>query len=310
MTWRAFASAAALWILLTQGAVAQVTVLTRFDAAAGEHAENLAVAADGAVFVSLLTGGLYIRAANGDERRLRVGGPHASLTGLAIDRDGHVLVGVDRRGGEGPKGVWRLDPTTGRAEQVVSLPSTAMVNGVAVDGEGRIYVADSHGVVWRADRPGAIPARWLTGRAVVPRARRAMVDGRPGPTLAVGPNGLKVRGDELYVSLSGQARIIAVPIGDRPGRVRTVARSVYVDDFAFDGEGRLVVASDRRQVLATRIERLDEHGRPTALTTDSDQLQQPSAIALDPRVDGFLITTLGLFGAQQRPALFSLPAKP
>jgi DNA-binding beta-propeller fold protein YncE len=302
----AFTWILAVWVGAPSPLAAEVGVVTRFDAAAGEHAENVVIAADGTVYVTLLSGGLYVRSPGGGERRLKLAGAHASLTGLSIDRRGGVLVGVDRRGGDGPKGVWRFDPITGGSEQVVSLPASVMVNGVAVDPAGRIYVADSHGVVWRTGGAHAVARRWLTGSAVAPRARQAIVDGRPGPMLTVGPNGLKVNGGLLYVSVSGQATIIAVAIGRRPGRLRTVASGVFVDDLAFDRDGRLLITSDTTQVLTTGIERIERLGERTVLAAASDRLQQPSAIAVDPRTGNLLVTTLGLFGEPQLPALQTL----
>lgn len=291
----------------TLPASAQVRVVDRFDPVASEHAENVVLAENGTIYVSLLTGRLHIRDPDGATRRLQVGGPHASLTGLAVDKDGGILIGVDRRGGTGPKGVWHLDAISREAKQILRLPSTVMVNGVEIDRTGAIYVADSHGSIWRAKQAGATPIRWLTGAAIAPHPRQAAVNGQPGPTLNVGPNGLKIHGNTLYVSVSGQAKIVAVSLGVRPGRVKTVMRGIFVDDFVFDRDGRLVLTADSTQILATGVERIEKSGTRTTLIGPSDRLQQPSAVAINPGNGDLLITTLGLFGDEKKPALYILP---
>ncbi len=289
------------------GGAAPVSI-TSFDAEAGEHAENVAIDANGTVYVTLLGGGLYVRHPDGRETRLALGaGPGASATGLAIDRRGQLIVGIDRQG-VGAKGVWRIDPATGASQQLFTLPDSVMVNGVAIDPAGRIYVADSRGgAIWRATKAGGTPHIWYKGAAIAPVARPAMA-APDAPVLSVGPNGLRWRNRTLYVSVSGQHRLIAIPVGAKgsAGRARTVISDLYIDDFGFDQAGRLIVTGDTIQLLTTEVIRIEADGRRTPLASG---LQQPSAVAGDPRDGRIYVSILGLFGRPQTPSLITINLK-
>jgi hypothetical protein len=296
---------AALLLLVQVAARATPTVVATFDATRGEHAENIAVGKDGTAYVTLLSDTIYVRHADGSESRLATGaGVNASATGIAINRKGQLIVGIDRHG-QGKKGIWRIDPKIGITNLLFTLPESVMVNGVAIDDEQRIYVADSRGgAIWRASGDGGTPRIWFRTREIAAIARVAMPV--PGaPVLSVGPNGLRYRAGTLFVSVSGQHRLIAIPI-DRRGRaglVRTVIHDLFIDDFGFDAAGHLVVTADARQLLTTQVIHIDSAGHRTILVSG---LQQPSAVAANLASGQLYVTTLGLFGMPQRPALITL----
>lgn len=74
-------------------------------------------------------------------------------------------------------------------------------------------------------RAGGTPTVWADGAALAPVA-----NGLPGP------NGLKLFGDELYVTNPSQGTVVAIAVNDdgSAGATRTHASGIFCDDFAFD----------------------------------------------------------------------------
>ena len=292
---------------------ASVTVLERFDPDAGEFAENIALAPDGTLYVSLTdSGAIHRRDPDGGASRLAPEiGPDASLTGLALGPSGELIVGVDRRGGDAAKGVWAIDPDSGEARRLATLPDSAMVNGVAVDPAGTVYVADSAGgIVWQIPPGGDAAERWADGPMLA--AAPLVIDAPDGElTLDIGVNGLAVRGNTtLYASVTGQASLVMIPIGEDGEAASapvTIIDDLYVVGFVLDDDGGLIAAASHTGPLADAVVAVDVNG---VIETLAAGLAQPSALAIG--ADGRTVygSILGAFSDPPSPSLVRLePAR-
>ena len=202
---------------------------------AGHFAENLAVDAAGAVFVSLHSHHRVDRydPATGAVRPFaHLPGP---VTGLAFDAGG-TLWATGGTPGQPPGVVWRITGDGGASEwaQVANAP---FLNGCAPHPDGRtLLVCES-----------------MTGRilGVDLRERAAwwtsVTDDRLRPLDAATPgaNGIKVRDGALWVSVTGRNTLLRAPLlPDGSAAVLDVAASnLRADDFAFAPNGALLIAT-------------------------------------------------------------------
>ena len=128
--------------------------IARFDAAAGELSEGVAVAADGTVYASLSPLGQLVRIGSGGGYEV-VGTVEGlqegdiGMLGLAAHADGSVYGGVFSANPDA-HGVWRFDVATGEAERVPGTEQIGLPNAIAFAADGTMYVTDSTmGAVWR-----------------------------------------------------------------------------------------------------------------------------------------------------------------
>src|SRR5262249_44226100 len=117
-----------------------------------------------------------------------------------------------------------------------SFPAGAVINGMTPDEDGNLYVTDSVlGVVWRVSAVGGAPAVWIDLHA-------------PGVPTFPGPNGIKFDKHKrnLYVSISNLSEIVRIPVDDegKPGTPAVFASNVTPDDFTFDEQGNLYLATE------------------------------------------------------------------
>jgi sugar lactone lactonase YvrE len=294
--------AAALVALAAPAARAQsiagpVEVVARFDPTRLETPESVAIDYKGNRYVSLnLTGEIRKIAPDGTQSThalLPLGA--APLTpcfgfipimgALAIDHRGNLYIGVDSCD-LASRGVWRIDPD-GTTHLIANLPAQALADGIALR-DKQLYIAD-------------------TGQMVV---LRVSVDGGPveiwkddpllkkdpsAPAIYPGPNGIQFFEGEVYVSVSGGFRIVAIPVqyDGSAGAVRVHASGIGCDDFAFDVQGNLYCTTDPFESLV--LVRADGTLQP--LLGAADGLDGPTATVFGRRADGSrdLYITNGMF---------------
>jgi sugar lactone lactonase YvrE len=271
-------------LVAVSASTAQVDTVTLFDPDAFETPESIQIDRHGNVYVSLaLTGEIRQIAPDGTQSTLAflplhpeiqpcqnsVGAP--SLQGIALDHQGNVYASVNSCDAA-DLGIWKVTPD-GQQSLLAHLPGDlppsgiSWPNGIAYR-HGWLYVADSFlGLVWRVHADGKSPAEvWSNDELLHHPA---------GPPSGLpGPNGLQIFHNEVYVSVSSRAHIVALRIKANgsagPGRVHAL---LGVDDFAFDVKGNLYAMTNFSQT----VERVTPDGRIETLLQLADGLDGPSS---------------------------------
>lgn len=169
------------------------------------------------------------------------------------------------------KGVWRIG-LDGSTSLLAHFPPSALINGIVVVGN-KLYVADSdRSVIWTVSKFGGTPTVWLDN-----------------PLLAANPdvfgpggNGIQFFGGELYVCVSDQLTIVAVPLklNGRPGTPRVHANLPFgCDDFAFDLVGNIYATTDP----SNRLLFVRRDGNTEILFDAEDLLDGPTAASFGRR---------------------------
>jgi predicted ester cyclase len=206
----------------------------------GTFLESVATAADGSVLLVSMLQGQVLRW-RGDAPLetvcsipLRTG---EKLMCLAAVGPGEYLVNL-KSADPARAGVWWFEPGGG-ARRMAALPPEAYPNGIAVDGEGSAYVADSAlGWIWRVRLPEGRATAWLCDDAL---ARRPLV-GR-----IHGANGIQYHEGALFVAITDRATVLRVPVRDgRPGSPVVHLERLGVDDLAIGPDGTLYATTHVR----------------------------------------------------------------
>lgn len=251
------------------------TVVASFDPSLAETPESIAIDSHDNIYVNLaLTGEIRKISRHGVQStfaQLPMGAPpgtfcgvfFAGLTGLAIDGHDNLYVSLASCD-PASRGVWKIAPN-GHQMQLTTLPMSSLPNGIAYR-DRRLYVADSAlGVIWTlsAKHPGVAEV-WADDPLLAP------VD----PQFP-GPNGVQFFEDELYVSNTGSAQILAFGMehDGSAGDVRVHAEGAMCDDFAFDVEGALYCGTDPLNTLV----RFAPDGTMDVLLTAEDGLDGATA---------------------------------
>jgi sugar lactone lactonase YvrE len=288
------------------GARAGVRTVQRFDLAAHETPENLAIADDGTIYVSLAFAGELRRIApSGAQSTLAIPTRGGITAGLAVDPHHHGDLDVAVRSPDAAAaGIWRVPRTTfSHPRRIAALPTASFPNGITFDRAGNLYVADSTlGRIWRLAHGASRATVWSSSRRLAPTGASFMNFPLPGA------NGIKLWRHTVYVSNTATRRILAIPIlrDGSAGRPRVRFRRIEADDFAFAANGDLYVAVNPFSELI----RLPRHGRRAIVATSGDGLQNTSAAGFDPRAGRrrhLYITNSSYFG--QRPSLQELTTR-
>lgn len=209
-------------------AVAPATEVAAFPLGPEHGMESVAVAPDGAIYVTSFAGEIRRVAADGTWSTFK---RFAFVGNLAVTADGTLYATAADAPGA-PVGVWRVRPG-GDWERWGTLPAAVGPNGIALDERGHAFVADSSlGVVWHIRAEGGEAERWVASELLAPR-----------PFLATfpGANGVELFGGALYVSNPDRMSVVRVPVldGGEAGEPAVWATGVAIDDFAFDVRGNL-----------------------------------------------------------------------
>ena len=259
-------------------AAAPLQTVMEFNLAAQETPENLAISRDGTIYVSLAFANEIDRIPpDGAQSKLTIPTMGGITAGVAIDRRGNDRDVAVRSRDPVAAGIWRVtlasfaDPV-----RIAALPTSSFPNGITFDSPGNLYIADSNlGVIWRL-APGASQATvWSESPLLAPTGASFMDFPLPGA------NGIKVRQRRVYVSNTSTDTILTIPIrpDGEPGHVAVKFTGIEADDFAFAANGDLYVAENPPSELA----RVTRSGDVTRFATQADGLDNPSAVAFDPR---------------------------
>ncbi|MEU6671981.1 hypothetical protein [Streptomyces sp. NPDC046727] len=263
--------------------VTDARIVAHFDLAGGQTPENIALDRDGSADLTFAFARQVAHVTPDGSTRIRATLPAVTdratplvqspvVTGIARADDGTLYVNYAT--GTSETGIWRLAPDGGAPQQIAALPADGLPNGLALDERrGMLYAADSvHGTVWRVPRTGGTATAWATGAELAPL---------PAPTgSGYGANGIKVRRDAVWVSNTDRATLLRIPVGPdgAAGPVETRAEGLNgIDDFAFPGHGRSVLAAlnSGSKVVLVRAD-----GTFSDLLTARDGLSNPTSVAV------------------------------
>ncbi len=206
------------------------------------------------------------------------------LIGLAIGPDGAIYGGA---AAGASNGVWRFDARDGSANRVPGTEAIVVPNSIAFDGLGTMYVTDTvAGAVWWVPRGGSAEL-WIQSDLMAGTGEFGL-----GP---LGANGVVVDGRVVYVAVTEQASIVAVPIL-RDGSAGTP--SIHAQDPAIAAIDGIALAKNG-DIYASVIGQLSV----ARIGTDGSVETIASAAAGDP---GILDTSSLAFGTQKdnRKSLF------
>jgi sugar lactone lactonase YvrE len=263
--------------------------IARFDAAAGELSEGVAVDADGTVYASLSPLGQLVRIGSDGEYEV-VGTVEGlqegdvGMLGLAAHPDGSIYATVVSTNPDA-NGVWRIDVDTGEVERVPGTQQIGLPNGIAFAADGTMYVTDSiAGAVWRVP-PDGTATQWV---------QAALLEGDEsiGFGIPIGANGIAL--DEasgtVYVAVMEQGALVAIPIEDDGAAGEPVVHTTFtdaegpipVDGIALDAANILYVA----QPFSNTVVRVTPAGDIETVATQADGLDGPASVAVATAADG------------------------
>ncbi|MFJ2822904.1 SMP-30/gluconolactonase/LRE family protein [Streptomyces toxytricini] len=252
-------------------------VIAHYSHEDGQTPENIALDPDGSAYLTFALARQVAHADAGGHTRVIAtlpeaapartpGAGAAAVTGIVRTHDGSLYVpyvtGTDRTG------IHRIRPD-GTVGLFARLPADGHANGLALDRRhGLLYAADSRlGTVWRISLHDASVTAWAAGAPLQ-------------PLTSTGANGIKVHHGAVWVSNSDRGTLLRIPVREdgTAGAVETHATGLAgIDDFAFAGDGKTVVAAlpASDEVVLVRAD-----GTRSTLLTRRDGISGPTSVAV------------------------------
>lgn len=202
---------------------------------AGTFIENIAIDAEGAIYCTAHTREIF---------RIRDGRQEVALSlpdlpnGIVIDAKGQFWIngGMDHLSPH-PNVIWRWDGKSANAEEWCRPQGAMFLNGMTLHPDGRLLTVDSRsGKIYAIDTERRSAEVWCVHECLEPG---------PGPRPSPGANGIKVRGQDVFVSVSKRSTLVRLPIRHDGGcgEPEVFARELNVDDFAIDSEGNFFLTT-------------------------------------------------------------------
>jgi sugar lactone lactonase YvrE len=197
--------------------------------------ENIAVADDGALFVTSLEDGVIYRVTPAGKKAVFARIP-GKVAGIAFAPGGGSLLVTGWAGGNTPT-VFRVT-RGGKVSPVTAVKGAVFLNGITRLSGDTYLIADSYrGAIWRFDARTGRYAVWLEDSALARSDPK-----HPFP----GVNGLKVVKGALYATNTDRQQLLRIPLtpdGKAAGKPEVVAENLNGDDFAADGDGSLYITT-------------------------------------------------------------------
>jgi sugar lactone lactonase YvrE len=264
---------------------ATAELVTRFDPAAGELPEGLALTVD-AAFVGFAP---TARVARVDLATWEVStfgqlpapvSGKGFMTGLAESPDGEIYACLASFVPEVQAGVYRLPKEGGAATLFAKDDALSFPNAIAFDSDGTLFATDSgSGSIFRIGTDGRTE-RWASGAALTGNKDAC---GGMGPGFAIGANGLVVERDAVYVVNLDQATLVKVERAEtgQAGAVSTIAGP---DCDALGGADGLTRAEDGSFVVAVnrqnKVVRISPSGNIETIVSGAP-LDFPATVAYE-----------------------------
>lgn len=198
------------------------------------------------------------------------------LLGVAVDNLGNIYAALNDV--PAAEGVWRVTPG-GAATLYANIPGAIVLNGLAFDKTGNLYVTDSiSGTIYQIPPGGGSAQPWVAGDPLLTGNTAAC-----GFPIPLGANGIAFNKDGdafvLNTSLGEVVRIPAVPGGSAGTPQLFLGPTCDLkgaDGLAFDNANNLYVTLN----IQGKIVRIDPAGNMTTIAASpGDPLFFPSAIA-------------------------------
>jgi hypothetical protein len=251
--------------------------------------ENIAVAADGTLYVTSHENGKILRITPDGEQSdyATVAG---KVAGIAFATDGSLI--VPGWNSEGVPTVFRVDvnaPVESRVETLMSLPEAMFLNGIVRLADDRFLIADSYrGAIWELDAAQRMAKIWLEHPLLARRTPDSQIPAA---------NGMKIFQNTLYVSNTDRMLMLQIPIdgAGNAGEPQTWAEQVNIDDFAFDAAGNLYGATH----IYNSLVRITPSGQVTTLAEAEQGMTGSTAVAFGQtaadRTSIYVVTNGGMF---------------
>lgn len=266
---------------------AESETIISFDAGAAEFPEGVAVADDGAIYVSFLPLAQLVRIAPGSENVEVVGAIEGlqegdlGMLGVEIGPDGGIYTSVSSTNPEA-NGVWRFDAETGEATLVDGTESVGLANDMTFDEEGNMYVSDmAGGAIWIVPAGGSAE-QWIQDPLITG-------DAHVGIGFPLGANGLALIDSTLYVGVTELGTVVSIPVED-DGSAGTPElfvefeseNGLLVDGVATDAEGNLYVT----HLNTHQVVRVAPDGTVETIATADDGLNGPASVEISTSEEG------------------------
>ncbi|ABA22413.1 conserved hypothetical protein [Trichormus variabilis ATCC 29413] len=247
--------------------------------------ENLAIAADGTIFVTNHEIGQIVRITPDGNQQIHTSVP-GKVSGIAFtNNSGLVVTGWDADSVP----VVSLVAKDGTVETLLTLPDAIFLNGITPLSDNRYLTADSYrGAIWLIDIAQPNASIWLEH----PLLARSNAD-NPIPAA----NGIKRFGNKLYVSNTEKMLLLRIPLGiaDVPGEPEIFVKQTNIDDFAFDVEGNLYGATH----IYNSVVRISTDGSTTIIAQAEQGVIGSTSVAFgqspDDRTAIYVVTNGGMF---------------